>query len=134
MCNFCHIQGNNRNSIQHFDIDCFDKRNPNSRNFDPTTLSFQEQLQLATTNSIQQLRLEEERQLQQQMQRQRHLEEERQQQQQMQRHNHSLVHVVHPHPYLGIGQPVAIVNMGNGQGMVIPIGRIGIMNPRFRHF
>lgn len=125
MCNFCHIQGNNRNSIQHFDIDCFDKRNPNSRNFDPTTLSFQEQLQLATTNSIQ---LEEERQRQLEEQRQRQLEEQRQ------RQNQTLVHVVHPHPYLGVGQPVAIVNMGNGQGMVIPIGRFGIMNPRFRRF
>ncbi len=114
MCNFCHIQGNNINSIQHLDINCFDKRNPNSRNFDPTTLSFQEQTQLATTWSLRQMEKERQRQ---------------QHQHQHQQRNHSLIHVIHP--YVGIRQPVAIINMGNGQGIVIPFG---IMNPRFRRF
>ena len=155
MCNFCHIQGNNRNSIQHFDIDCFDRRNPNSKNFDPTTLSFQEQLQLATTNSI---KLEEERQQLEQLQleelqlehlqqQQIHLQRQQHQQQpihlqqhihlqqpihlQQQRQNHTLVHIHHPYHGMRPGEPVAIVHMGNGQGMVFPIG---IMNRRYRRF
>jgi hypothetical protein len=143
MCNFCHIQGNNRNSIQHFDIDCFDRRNPNSKNFDPTTLSFQEQLQLATTNSI---KLEEERQqleqlqleqihLQQQQQQHIHLQRQQHLQQpihlQQQRQNQTLVHIHHPYHGMRPGEPVAIVHMGNGQGMVFPIG---IMNRRYRRF
>jgi hypothetical protein len=52
MCNFCHIEGNNPNSIQHLDIDCFDKRNHNSRNFDISSLTYLQKCKLMKCHNV----------------------------------------------------------------------------------
>ena len=132
MCNFCHIKGNNPNSINHSDYDCQDRRNLNSKHYDPINdnegivnkaRQYREQYErttyhmdkVARTDIIARNELIKKGIISRNESRPFNSE-------------YAINSVV------GLKQPIAIVQMGPGHHLVMPIGRIGVINPRINFF